>query len=718
MQVLKRNGNLEEFDVMKIKSAIRKAFEACEYSIDDEVLDTIAYSVDIWEDMDIEDIQDQIEEILMDFDYPVVAKAFMVYREKRKALRQFIQERSDYIDKCAESSENTATLSEVDSNANVQNKNVATIEAESFKGKFAEVQRYRMEKILKRMYPEVAHMYVKDILSREIYVHDEASSSVPKPYCVAVSMYPFFNKGTSSLDGLRTKAPQNIDSFCGQFANLVFLLSSQFKGAVAFGEFFNAIYYYCVKEWGEDFWKYENDIVNCRSIKPKTMSDAIEQMFQGIVCSINQPAGNRSFQSPFTNISYYDSNYWHSLFDDFYFPDGTQPKWEGVDYLQKKFMRWFNKYRTEVLLTFPVESMSLLTDGNDIIDKDYKDFTAEMYANGHSFFTYMSDSPDALASCCRLRNAIDKNVFSFTSGLTGVATGSVNVITLNLNRIIQNYIRKTIGLAVPGVRLSKSRYPELANYIKELLERVYKYHIAYKTQLYNFEKAGILPVYSAGYISLDKQFSTIGLNGINEAAEFIGLTCSNNEDYREFCDLITTTIETSNTEHSTKKFRFNLEFVPAEGLGIKNYNWDKEDGYWVPEDRNCYNSYFYKPDDSSISVLEKFQMHGKEFTKNLSGGVALHCNLEEHLSKEQYTKLLEYAVKQGTSYFTFNIPNSECSNCGFITKHPIHKCPECGSEKITWWTRIIGYLRPITAFSKGRQEEASRRIYSTITKEM
>lgn len=348
--------------------------------------------------------------------------------------------------------------------------------------------------------------------------------------------------------------------------------------------------------------------------------------------------------------------------------------------------------------------MSLLSDGEDIIDKEYKDFTAEMYANGHSFFTYISDSPDALASCCRLRNEITKNEFSFTSGLTGVATGSVNVITLNINRILQDYYNEMAE--------SESVVGNFESYLRAILDRVHKYHIAYKSLLVDLFNHNMLPVYTNGYINLNQQFSTIGINGMNEAAMYLGIDCSDNEDYLAFTSDIISIIAESNKEASNKNIRFNLEYVPAESLGMKNYSWDKEDGYIVPEGRNCYTSYMFLPDDESIDVLERFRMHGKAFTDQLSGGVALHCNLEEHLSKSQYLKLIDYAIQQGTSYFTFNIPNSECNNCKYITKSPIKKCPHCGSEDITWWTRIIGYLRPISAFSKGRQVEASKRIYS------
>ena len=718
MNVIKRNGEIQPFDFSKIEVAVESAFKACGYEKTPiSFIEGLKHFIDMFDDdytFKVEKLQDIVETQLMYEKYYTVAKAYILYREKHKDLR-FIKERVDYMDTYAKSDANAATSSETDANANVAIKNVANLDGEVYKTLNRQIQRYRMKKKLKELSPEVADQYEKDLLSHIIYVHDEASSPAVKNYCEAVSLYPLVQEGTHGMDGLGATAPKNLSSFCGQFCNLAFLLSAQCKGAVAFGEFFNVFDYYCVKDFGED---YINKIDELASLYPKrTIGDTIHQSFQQIVYGINQPAGNRSYQSPFTNISYYDSNYWHALFDDFYFPDGSKPSWERVSYLQKDFMRWFNQERTKTLLTFPVETMALLSNGNDIIDKEYKDFTAQMYSEGHSFFTYISDNPNGLASCCRLRNEIQENVFTFTNGLTGVQTGRANVITLNLNRIIQNWAKDREMDREYVKEHFKDLSADFKQYLVDILERVYKYHIAYKTLLYDTEKAGMLNASKANYIKMNKLYSTIGENGINEAAEFIGLTCNYNKPYMEFCRLVTGTISEQNKAHSTKLFQFNQEFVPAEGLSSKNYNWDKEDGYWVPENRVLYNSYFYLADDPETSVLDKFRLHGREFTELLDGGVGLHCNLEEHLTKFQYLKLIDFAIAQGTSYFTFNIPNSECTdpNCHHIVKQPLDVCPKCGAP-MRQWTRVIGFLRPIDDFDHYRHIEAKHRYYAKEVK--
>lgn len=720
MQVVKRDGSLQEFDGNKIVEAISKAFNACCPEENKEVITAMVADMHLWDGITIEEIQDVVIETLRDYGYDDVASAYSQYRSEQSRLREIIAKIS-YQDNYINSSENAATSSETDGNANVVSKNVATLESEDRKRENREIQRYRMKKKLKLLYPELSSQYARDLDSHIIYTHDEASTSVLKQYCMAVSLYPLMLEGVGNIDGVTPGPPNDLQSFSGQVTNLVFLLSSQCKGAVAVGSYFIALNYYIIAEYGEKWYEKLDCICTSEhSLIKRTIKDSILKAFKQFVWGINQPAGNRSYQSPFTNVSYYDKTYFESLFGEFYYPDGTKPEWSAIDTLQRLFMSWFNKLRLKQVLTFPVETFAMVHDGKDIIDKEYKDLCAEMYAQGHSFFTYISDSADSLASCCRLRNELAENTFSPTSGMTGVKTGSCNVITLNINRIVQNWFRNMdtnyFGASkIPYENLTEEDMNDLKAYLSDILERVYKYHITYKTMLYEWEEKKMFASSNGGYINIKDLYSTIGLNGLNEAAEFLGLKVSNNPEYFKFLQLILGTIKEQNKLHSIhdkkRPFLFNSEVVPAEGLGGKNYKWDKADGYWIPEDRNLYNSYFYNAHDDT-SVLDKFILHGRQTYQYTDGGSAAHINLEEHLSKKQYLKLIDFAIEQGTNYFTFNIPNSKCEDCKHIVKAPIKVCPKCGSEHITQYTRIIGYLRPITAFGKDRKIEAEKRTYS------
>lgn len=723
----KRTGQIVDFDLEKIGNAIKKAFDSKQVEYDPAIVESVDKSISLTYTnvpVSVETIQDYVERALMQFGYYDIAKTFILYREQRKSTR-FVKERIDYMNQYSQSTDNAASSSETDGNANVTMKNVANLEGEVYKTTNRIIQRQRMKDELNILFPEVAKQYETDLDNHIIYTHDEASTPVLKQYCMAVSLYPLLIEGVGNIDGVTPSEPNDLQSFSGQITNLIFLLSSQCKGAVAVGEYFIALNYYVVKEFG-DKW-YEK--LDCEASSPhclikRTVRDNILKAFKQFVWGVNQPAGNRSYQSPFTNISYYDHTYFTSLFGEFCYPDGSKPEWIAIDTLQRMFMKWFNQIRLKQVLTFPVETFAMVHNGDDIIDLNYKQLCAEMYAEGHSFFTYISDSADSLASCCRLRNELAENTFSPTSGLTGVMTGSCNVITLNINRIVQDWaLTHTLNGTplIKGKKLTSNPLcvtaieNDLKNYVTRILERVYKYHIAFKTMLYDLEDKGMFAASNGGYIHISKLYSTIGINGLNEAARFLGMKVSNNPEYIEFLQLILGTIKEQNKLHSIhdrkRPFLFNSEVVPAEGLGGKNYKWDKEDGYVVPENENLYNSYFYNAHDNT-SILDKFILHGHQTYQYTDGGSAAHINLEDHLSKEQYLKLIDFAIANGTNYFTFNIPNSKCEDCGKIIKRPIDTCPCCGSHNITQYTRVIGYLRPTKAFGSDRQQEARNRIYS------
>ena len=721
MQVIKRDKSKEEFDISKINRAVKKAFESCNKKMPQYLGDMIyaLFSTLEGDTIGIEEIQNKVEDILMNEKHFDVAKAYIIYRNKHEESR-FIRGRIDYMSNYADSDDNAASSSETDPNANVTQKNVANLDGEVYKTKNRIIQRQRMKDELNILYPEVAKQYEVDVENHIIYPHDEASVPTLKFYCQADTLYPLMTEGVGNIDGVTPSPPNDLQSFSGQITNLTFLLSSQCKGAVAFGEYFIALNYYIIAEFGDKWYeKLDCVVTNSHCKVQRTVRDFIEKAFKQFIYGVNQPAGNRSYQSPFTNVSYYDHTYFSSLFGEFYYPDGTKPEWAAINVLQKMFMKFFNKLRTKKILTFPVETLAMVHDGKDIIDKEYKDFCAEMYAEGHSFFTYISDSADSLASCCRLRNEFTENTFNPTSGLTGVMTGSCHVITLNINRIVQDSLRKYAD--EHGEDISKYQYwgndarEAILDNLLDILERVYKYHIAYKTMLYEQEEKGMFAACNGGYIHMNKLYSTIGINGLNEAAKFLGLEVSNNPEYIKFLQFILGTIKEQNKLHSIhdkkRPFLFNSEVVPAESLGGKNYRWDKKDGYWVPEDENLYNSYFFDAHDDT-SVLDKMILHGRQTAQYCDGGSACHINLEDHLSKEQYLKLIDFAIANGTNYFTFNIPNSECDDCGYITKHPITECPKCHSKNITQYTRVIGYLRPIKSFGKDRQIEANKRVYS------
>ena len=689
--ITKRDGSKDRFSLDKIMNAIVKAFESVEEPADLGVISKIISHLDMKDDIKVEDIQNQVEEALMREGFYKVAKSFMLYRQQHTEDRETLEKMmflSEYME-----SVNAASGSKYDANANVEHKNIATLIGELPKSNFIRLNRRLLTDRIKKMYgKQLADEYIDKLTHHFIYKNDETSLA---NYCASITMYPWLIGGTKSIGGNST-APTNLKSYCGGFVNMVFMVSSMLSGACATPEFLMYMNYFIGKEFGQDYYKRVDEVVDL-SLKRRTLDKVITDYFEQIVYTLNQPTGARNYQAVFWNVAYYDRYYFESIFGEFYFPDGSKPDWEGLSWLQKRFMKWFNKERTKTLLTFPVETMALLTDKDgECLDKEWGDFTAEMYSEGHSFFTYMSDNADSLSSCCRLRNEITDNGFSYTLGAGGVSTGSKSVLTINLNRCIQYAVNHKI---------------DYLEYLGTVIDLCHKVQLAYNENLKELQSHGMLPLFDAGYINIGRQYLTIGINGLVEAAEFMGLRITPNDQYRQFVQGILGLIEKYNKQYRTKDVMFNCEMIPAENVGVKHAKWDREDGYFVP--RDCYNSYFYVVEDDSLSVIDKFKLHGAPYIEHLTGGSALHMNLEEHLSKEQYLHLLKVAAKEGCNYFTFNIPNTVCNDCGHIDKRYLKECPHCHSKNVDYMTRIIGYLKRVSNFSQARQEEAARRFYAT-----
>lgn len=293
----------------------------------------------------------------------------------------------------------------------------------------------------------------------------------------------------------------------------------------------------------------------------------------------------------------------------------------------------------------------------------------------------------------RIEKINKKGVFSYSLGGPSVATGSKKVITLNYNRMVQD-----------------------GRKVEEEVKKIHKYLNAYNEIFKNYLNNKMLPVFDAGFIPFDKLYLTVGLNGVVEAAEFLGYEISNNSKYINWLSEQFETISNINKE-SSKIIgnKINTEAVPGESLGLKFAKWDKEDGYKVP--RDCYNSYFYIVEDESVSICDKFEMMGKDTCRRMDGGSAYHCNVSEYPTKEGFKKLLEVAVKTGCPYFCFNIKVTCCNDCGNIDKRTLTKCSKCNSTNIDYATRIIGYLKKISSFSAGRKSEEKRRFYALSSEE-
>lgn len=571
---------------------------------------------------------------------------------------------------------NAATGSIFDANANVSSKNISTLHSELHKDLNIQINRHLMHSEIQRLFGlDLADEYFRQLEEHEIYTHDETNIY---PYCVSISMYPFLLNGMRDLGG-ESLAPKHLDSYCGSFINLVFAISSQFAGAIATVEFLMHFDYFARKDFGNDYLK--------------TARKKVDASLQHVIYSLNQPAAARGFQSVFWNISLFDRYFFNSIFDGFVYP-GTddRPNYQSIMKLQKYFLNWFNKERERSLLTFPVITCALLNGKSAPKDRVFANLISKELSQGNSFFIYQSDSVDSLASCCRVRNAFQEAPeFSYTLGAGGVATGSVNVMTININRLIQD-----------------------KRNIREEVKKIHKYQYAYRQLIKKFIEDKMIPAYDTGYIFLDKQYSTIGIMGMVEAAEFSGISPSNNGDYKKFISSLLRQIYDENrAAKKTYGISFNTEMVPGESLGVKFAKWDSDDGYVLS--RNCYNSYFYPVESSDVDIYDKFVLHGRDTIEYLDGGSALHINLEDSLTQDVYYRLLKLAVRTGCSYWTVNVKSTVCEDCGYISKRTDTKCIKCKSSNIVYATRIIGYLKKVSSFSYDRQLEHTARHYHEDT---
>lgn len=342
-------------------------------------------------------------------------------------------------------------------------------------------------------------------------------------------------------------------------------------------------------------------------------------------------------------------------------------------------------YKTKLNSTyFKVASIEKLDKVPDYV------YCFEMENEEEPYFTLPNG---VITHNCRLKNKIEANPFAYSIGGGGLLTGSVKVITLNINRLIQTK-------------------QDIAKKVKE----VHQYLIAFRMLMQDFEDAHLMPLYDEGYIALDKQYITVGLNGIVEAAEFLGYEISPNEDYLGWVKNLFKTISDTNragakfyTEMLGKKVLINTELIPAESVGVKLHNWDTRDG--ITSNRDCYNSYLYRVEDATLDFVDKFKMHGGDVLQYLDGGSAVHQNFEEIPNKGTWLKIIQKAIDTGSSYWTYNVKSTYCNKCGYIDMNTRNSCVKCNSTDVDYLTRVIGYLKKIKSFSAARQKEAGLRFY-------
>lgn len=588
-----------------------------------------------------------------------------------KLTEQQLNNKIKYIHQYVDA-QNAATGSKFNSNSNVTMKNVTTLQGSLYEDFGIQLHRKTTYNKIEEMFDkELAEQYLKDLEEHRIYVHDETNSMFP--YCASISIFPMVTEGLKSLGGM-SNAPKNIFSFIDQLCSTIYLVSAQIAGAVGVPEALVYADYYFRKSFGDNY--HENELT--------------KQLLQGLVYKLNEPSGARSYQSPFTNFLIYDKYYFEAVFGQMFYPDFTQPIWSSINKLQKLFVETLDKERDNGIITFPVVTFSMLTENGSPKDKEYHEYAAQQLNKGNSFFIYLSDNPDSISSCCRLANKTNFKEFANSSGVGGVKVGSVGVITIDFNRLYQTVNEQEI---------------------KEQIKRVHKYLAARRAFIAELDDKGMIPIYKAGYIELDKLYSTVGLGGLVEASEYHGYTpVHKDEGYMNFMESVLMMVEQLNSEaQEFFGFKINAEQAPLESAGYKLAQWAKEDGLKV--NRDVYTSYMYVPSDNT-NFMDKLIAHGKRLTSKTSGGSAAHINLEDLLTEQQYYAIIEASAQLGVPYFCFNTKMTICNVCEHIERTTERYCKKCGSSDVSGATRVVGYLKRVDNFSAARQQEESTRYYA------
>lgn len=404
----------------------------------------------------------------------------------------------------------------------------------------------------------------------------------------------------------------------------------------------------------------------------------------------------RGNQSPFTNVSVYDKEFLKKLREDYVFPDGSHPDIEVVEKIQTLFLDIMNREYERTPITFPVTTACFsVNDNKEILDKEFLDLISEKNLKFAFINIYIGKS-STLSSCCRLRSETDNEYFnSFGSGSSKI--GSLGVCSINLPR-----------LAIK----SKGDKDIFMKNLEELVMLSAKVNHAKRKIVKKRIDNGNHPLYTLGYIDISTQYSTCGINGFNEAIEFLGEDILTQEGVNLGLEIINKINEVNNKMQQRFKSPHNCEQVPAENISIKFATKDKLLKY--QKDINLYSNQFI-PLITNADLLDRIRLQGI-FDKHFSGGSICHLNVENRLNdKEEMKSLILSSAKMGVIYFAINYELNKCKN-GHMTVGKTDICSICGEEVTDKYMRVVGFLTNTKNWHKVRRENdfPNRQFYKGI----
>ena len=564
----------------------------------------------------------------------------------------------------------------VDSNANVDDISIIAYEAEVPKPLFRVNAYYLLWKYGKKLFgKEVAEGLCRAQFFKDFYINDFHKFATT-PYCFNFSCLDVVFSGLPFVNKIRSLPPKHLNSFVNQMIQFVTYASNSVAGAVGLADFLICLSYF-----------YDREII------VGAITDVeVKQQLQSFIFSVNQPFRG-GHQSAFTNVSLFDDNFLQKMCSEYKFPDGTSPNPETVKKLQVMYMDVMNETLDNTPCTFPVTTACFsVNEKREINDEEFLKLVCEKNLK-YGWMNFYAGSTSTLSSCCRLRSEADHEYFN-TFGAGGTKIGSLSVTTINLPRIAYESKHEAFLLNQNAETIFLNRLEKMVGKCAEV--NAIKRHVI-KTRIKN----GNLPLYTLGFMDLKKQYSTCGLNGINEAVEILGYDILTEEGQ----GLVQKILETVNTVNKVQEKRFgyphNCEQTPSENSAIKLAQADKIMGY-----NNKYEFYSnqFIPLTVQTDLLNRILLQGK-FDHLMTGGAIMHLNVAERISNvDDLMNLIKASVKQGVIYQAVNYVINVCEEGHVSVGRDTEVCPVCGKPITDKLTRVVGFLTNTKNWHMKRRE--------------
>ena len=593
----------------------------------------------------------------------------------------------------------TVADASVDGNANVGHKDIITMLNEMPKAhqKLLALNKLYYE-INKKYGFKTANKWLELEWNKSLGLHD-AHTSTMLPYCFAYDLKDLAEKGLYFIENFNAQPPQHLTTFVDFVKEHCSYACNHSAGAVAYPNLIPYMFY---------FWKKDIDSKYLGLTKEHGEQFA-KQQIQRLIYALNQPFLRNSIQSAFTNVNFFDHPYFEAIFGGSEFPDGTFmiDYEEDIINFQKLFLTEMSEIRHQNMMTFPVSTISLLTDeSGHFVDDEFARWACEHNRLWNDSNWFVDSSVTSLSSCCRLKNNIEELGYMNTIGGAALKVGSVKVSTINLARIAyetnneQEYLTQLKNTLEINLKLLDCQ--------RNIIQR-------------NIEK-GLLHTFDCKMIEMEYLYSSIGIMGIFETMKKFGYTYEDdfgNTYYKDeafsFGKKIFKVIHnTKDLFLLDKNYHINLEAIPGEAMAAR---FQQADEILYPDqvikDLPLYGNQWI-PLGIKTTIQERIRI-AAAFSEYCSGGDILHINVDAPFdSFDKAWDMLNYVAQSGVKYFAFTGKINACK-----TNHAFYGdvCPICGGPVDTVYSRIVGFFTPIRSYSKPRLAEWKLREWHNINGE-